>query len=142
MSWHTWKRPSVLPATEPRCLRCCRTPPEPRRFAAPPVCSLSIRPISLYAYPEALKAVSDNAHRGYRWVVDADIEQFFDTLDHQQLMAALRRRISDGELLRLLYRWLKAGYLVDGEYHATDQGSPQGGVLSPLLANVYLLAFD
>src|SRR5947208_2680157 len=69
-------------------------------------------------------------------------EQFFDTLDHQHLMTALRRRISDGEVLRLIYRWLKAGYLVDGEYHDTDQGSPQGGVLSPLLANIYLAAFD
>jgi RNA-directed DNA polymerase len=74
--------------------------------------------------------------------VDADLEQFFDTLDHQGLMAALRRRISDGELLRLIYRWLKAGYLLDGVYHDTDQGSPQGGVLSPLLANVYLHGFD
>lgn len=92
--------------------------------------------------PEALAAVSRYAQQGYRWVVDADIEQFFDTLDHQQLMAALRRRISDGELLRLIYRWLKAGYLLDGTYHDTDQGSPQGGVLSPLLANVYLHAFD
>jgi group II intron reverse transcriptase/maturase len=75
-------------------------------------------------------------------VVDADIEQFFDTLDHAQLMTALRRRISDGELLRLIYRWLKAGYLAEGEYHDTDQGSPQGGVLSPLLAKVYLHDFD
>ncbi len=83
---------------------------------------------------DALAAVDQNARQGYRWVVDADIEQFFDTLDHQQLMAALRRRISDGELLRLIYRWLKAGYLADGQYHETDQGSPQGGVLSPLLA--------
>ena len=83
---------------------------------------------------------AEHARQGYRWVVDADIEQFFDTLDHQQLMAALRRRISDGEMLRLIYRWLKAGYLLDGEYHDTDQGSPQGGVLSPLLANVYLHA--
>src|SRR3989442_11387857 len=57
-------------------------------------------------------------------------------------MAALRRRISDGELLRLVYRWLKAGYLLDGVSHDTDQGSPQGGVLSPLLANVYLHGFD
>lgn len=57
-------------------------------------------------------------------------------------MDALRRRISDGELLRLIYRWLKAGYLQDGEYHDTDQGSPQGGVLSPLLANVYLHQMD
>jgi RNA-directed DNA polymerase len=91
---------------------------------------------------DALAAVETHARQGFRWVVEADIEQFFDTLDHQQLMAALRRRISDGELLRLIYRWLKAGYLVDGAYHDTDQGSPQGGVLSPLLANVYLLAFD
>jgi RNA-directed DNA polymerase len=91
---------------------------------------------------DALAAVDQNARQGYQWVVDADIEQFFDTLDHQQLMAALRRRISDGELLRLIYRWLKAGYLADGQYHETDQGSPQGAVLSPLLANVYLHAFD
>jgi group II intron reverse transcriptase/maturase len=91
---------------------------------------------------DAVAAVTGNARSGYRWVVDADIERFFDSLDHQVLMTALRRRISDGELLRLIYRWLKAGYLWEGEYHDTDQGSPQGGVLSPLLANVYLHGFD
>jgi group II intron reverse transcriptase/maturase len=91
---------------------------------------------------DALAAVTTNSRKGLRWVVDADIEQFFDTLDHQQRMAALRRRIRDGELLRLIDRWLKAGYLADGVYHDTDQGSPQGGVLSPLLANVYLHDFD
>jgi group II intron reverse transcriptase/maturase len=91
---------------------------------------------------DALVAVTTNADQGYAWVVDADLEQFFDTLDHQQLMAALRRRVSDGELLRLIYRWLKAGYLWDGSYHDSDQGSPQGGVISPLLANIYLYAFD
>jgi RNA-directed DNA polymerase len=91
---------------------------------------------------DALEAVSQTSRAGYRWVVDADIQQFFDQLDHQTLMAALRRRISDGEVLRLIYRWLKAGYLWEGQYHDTDQGSPQGGVLSPLLANVYLHGFD
>jgi RNA-directed DNA polymerase len=91
---------------------------------------------------EALAAVQERSRQGYRWVVDADIEQFFDTLDHQQLMAALKRRLSDGEMLRLIYRWLKAGYLWEGSFHDTDQGSPQGGVLSPLLANVYLHCFD
>jgi len=91
---------------------------------------------------EALAAVTAHSRAGYRWVVDADLQQFFDTLDHQRLMAALRRRISDGELLRLIYRWLKAGYLWEGEHHDSDQGSPQGGVLSPLLANVYLHGFD
>lgn len=91
---------------------------------------------------DALAVVAENARAGFRWVVDGDIQQFFDTLDHQQLMSALRRRISDGEMLRLIYRWLKAGYLAEGAYHDTDAGSPQGGVLSPLLANVYLHAFD
>lgn len=91
---------------------------------------------------QALEAIEKNARDGYRYVVDADIERFFDTLDHQDLMAALRRRISDGQMLRLIYFWLKAGYVLDGEYHDTDQGSPQGGVLSPLLANAYLHAFD
>src|SRR5262249_40715437 len=91
---------------------------------------------------DALEAVYRTSCRGFRYVVDGDIEQFFDTLDHQQLMTALGRRISDGELLRLIYRWLKAGYLLDGVSHDTDQGSPQGGVLSPLLANVYLHDFD
>jgi group II intron reverse transcriptase/maturase len=91
---------------------------------------------------QALEAIEKNARDGFRYVVDADIEQFFDTLDHQDLMAALRRRISDGQMLRLIYFWLKAGYVLDGDLHDTDQGSPQGGVLSPLLANAYLHAFD
>jgi len=90
----------------------------------------------------ALDAVAEHARNGNRWVVDADIETFFDSLDHEDLMAAVRRRVSDGQMLRLIYAWLKAGYILDGEYNDTDQGSPQGGVLSPLLANVYLHAFD
>jgi RNA-directed DNA polymerase len=103
-------------------------------------CSFGFRPEK--GALDALEAVYQTSRAGYRWVVEADIQQFFDTLDHQTLMAALRRRISDGELLRLIYRWLKAGYLWEGQYHGTDQGSPQGGVLSPLLANVYLHGFD
>src|SRR5439155_21313931 len=103
-------------------------------------CSFGFRPEK--GALDALEAVHQTSRRGFRWVVDADIQQFFDQLDHQTLMAALRRRISDGELLRLIYRWLKAGSLWEGQYHETDQGSPQGGVLSPLLANVYLHGFD
>ena len=103
-------------------------------------CSFGFRPG--IGQHDALASVAEHASKGYRWVVDADIEQFFDTLDHEVLMGALRRRIGDGEMLRLIYRWLKAGYLWEGELHDTDQGSPQGGVLSPLLANVYLHSFD
>jgi RNA-directed DNA polymerase len=103
-------------------------------------CSFGFRPGK--GQLQALEAVEEGSRRGLRWVVDADIEQFFDHLDHEVLMAALRRRIADGSVLRLIYRWLKAGYLWEGEWHGTDQGSPQGGVLSPLLANVYLHSFD
>lgn len=91
---------------------------------------------------DALEAIAKNARDGYRWVVDGDIKDFFDTLDHERLMEALRERISDGEMLRLIYRWLKAGYLEGGKQKDTDQGTPQGGVISPLLANVYLNRID
>jgi RNA-directed DNA polymerase len=92
--------------------------------------------------PDALAAIDQNARAGLRFVVDADIEGFFDNLDHEQLMDAVRRRISDGAVLRLIYRWLKAGVYVGFSWEPTDQGTPQGGVISPLLANVYLHSLD
>jgi group II intron reverse transcriptase/maturase len=91
---------------------------------------------------EALAAVQQHARQGFRWVVDADIEGFFDHLDHGQLLAALRRRISDGAVLRLIYRWLKAGVWTGAVCEDSPTGTPQGGVLSPLLANIYLHALD
>ncbi len=72
------------------------------------------------------------------WVVDVDIRKFFDTLDHAHLRDLLRQRIRDGVLLRLIGKWLNAGVLEDGNLTFPDEGSPQGGVISPLLANVYL----
>ena len=92
--------------------------------------------------PEALAGVHENARAGYRFVVDADIEGFFDHLDHDHMMACLRRRISDGAVLRLIYRWLKAGICVGFFREEADQGTPQGGVISPLLANIYLHGLD
>jgi RNA-directed DNA polymerase len=75
---------------------------------------------------------------GGGWIVEVDIRKFFDTLDHAHLRELLRRRVRDGVLLRLIDKWLKAGVLEDGLLTSPDQGSPQGGVISPLLANVYL----
>jgi RNA-directed DNA polymerase len=75
---------------------------------------------------------------GGGWMVEVDIRKFFDTLDHAQLRELLRRRVRDGVLLRLIDKWLKAGVLEDGTLTVPTQGSPQGGVISPLLANVYL----
>jgi group II intron reverse transcriptase/maturase len=72
------------------------------------------------------------------WLVEVDIRKFFDTLDHAQLRQLLRHRIRDGVLLRLIDKWLKAGVLEDGSLAFPEVGTPQGGVVSPLLANVYL----
>ena len=75
---------------------------------------------------------------GGGWVIDADIKGFFDTLDHGLLVEMLRRRVRDGVLLRLIGKWLNAGVLEEGELSHPEQGTPQGGVISPLLANIYL----
>ena len=71
-------------------------------------------------------------------VVEVDIEKFFDNVDHKWLMECLKQRISDPNFLRLVVRFLKAGIIEEGEYAESDKGTPQGGVLSPLLANIYL----
>jgi group II intron reverse transcriptase/maturase len=72
------------------------------------------------------------------WVLEIDIRKFFDTLDHAYLREILRRRVRDGVLLRLIGKWLNAGVLEDGNLSYPEAGSPQGGVISPILANVYL----
>jgi RNA-directed DNA polymerase len=72
------------------------------------------------------------------WLLEVDIERFFDTLDHGQLRELLRRRVRDGVLLRLIGKWLNAGVLEEGTVTYPDAGTPQGGVISPLLANIYL----
>jgi group II intron reverse transcriptase/maturase len=72
------------------------------------------------------------------WILEADIRKFFDHLDHRHLMDLLRRRVRDGVLLRLIGKWLNAGVLENGIMSYPDAGTPQGGVISPLLANIYL----
>jgi RNA-directed DNA polymerase len=75
---------------------------------------------------------------GGGWVLEVDIQSYFETLDHKQLQELVRRRVGDGVLLRLIGKWLNAGVLEDGEVRRAEQGTPQGGVISPLLANIYL----
>jgi RNA-directed DNA polymerase len=75
---------------------------------------------------------------GGGWIVEVDIRRFFDTLDHARLRELLRRRLRDGVLLRLIDKWLNAGVLEEGALTLPTAGTPQGGVISPLLANVYL----
>lgn len=75
---------------------------------------------------------------GGGWIVEVDIRKYFDTIDHKQLNAMLDKRIGDGVVRRLIGKWLNAGVMEEGEYKRSDSGTPQGGVISPILANVYL----
>jgi RNA-directed DNA polymerase len=100
-------------------------------------CSYGFRPgRSAHHALEVLQNVTMNMGGG--WIVEVDIARFFDTLDHAQLREILCRRVRDGVLLRLIGKWLNAGVSESGELSYPDAGTPQGGVISPLLANVYL----
>ncbi len=72
------------------------------------------------------------------WIIDLDIQKFFDTMNHQHLRAFLRNRVQDGVITRLIGKWLKAGVLEGATISFNDEGSPQGGVISPMLSNIYL----
>jgi group II intron reverse transcriptase/maturase len=79
---------------------------------------------------------------GTRWIIEGDIKGYFDTIDHTILLEILGEKLHDQRLLRLLRHLLESGYLEDWRYHKTYSGTPQGGVISPLLANIYLDRFD
>jgi group II intron reverse transcriptase/maturase len=91
---------------------------------------------------QAGERIRQAVNRGANWVVDADIAACFERIDHELLMDLLRRRISDRRMLQLIRGWLKAGVLDGGAITPTEQGVPQGGVISPLLANVVLHQLD
>jgi group II intron reverse transcriptase/maturase len=100
-------------------------------------CSYGFRPGR--SAHQALQAVWQQVmDLGGCWLLEVDIRKFFDTLDHAHLRELLRQRVRDGVLLRLIDKWLQAGVLEDGTLTYPEAGTPQGGVISPLLANVYL----
>lgn len=103
-------------------------------------CSYGFRPGR--SSHQAIEAVDDHLRRGYRWVVDVDLASYFDTIPHDRLLDRVKRRVHDLKILRLLKAWLKAGVLTDGGVEYPELGSPQGGVLSPLLSNIYLHDLD
>jgi group II intron reverse transcriptase/maturase len=91
---------------------------------------------------DAVREIYKFLNWGCLEVYDVDLEQYFDTVDHSKLMKLVARRISDGEILRMIKLWLSSGYVEDGQHRQSTKGTPQGGVISPLLANIYLNPVD
>jgi group II intron reverse transcriptase/maturase len=91
---------------------------------------------------DALRKVWREITGGCEWIVDADLKDFFGTVDHAKLMTLVARKVADGRVLRLVARILQAGCYVDGRLFPTRRGTPQGGVVSPLLSNILLTPFD
>jgi len=102
-------------------------------------CSYGFRPGR--SAHQALTTLRDTLmEMGGGWVIEVDIRKYFDSIDHQHLREALGQRIGDGVVLRLIGKWLNAGVMEEGQLSYPESGTPQGGVISPLLANVYLHA--
>jgi group II intron reverse transcriptase/maturase len=89
-----------------------------------------------------LQIIMANIEQGYNHIYDCDIKGFFDNIPHKKLDRILRKYVADGTVLKMIWKWLKAGYMEDGKYLDGDSGTPQGGVISPLLANIYLNELD
>ena len=91
---------------------------------------------------QAVEQAQQYIAAGYRWVVDLDLEKFFDRVNHDRLMAKIAARVSDKRLLKLIRAFLRAGVMENGLVNPVDEGTPQGGPLSPLLSNIVLDEFD
>jgi len=91
---------------------------------------------------QAVAKAQEYVAEGYRWVVDIDLEEFFDQVNHDKLMGRIAKRVEDKQVLKLIRGYLKAGVMENGLVRAKDRGTPQGGPLSPLLSNLVLDELD
>ena len=117
------------------------------KFALEPIFEATFRPTSYGFRPgrgcrDALREVASLIEDGYTFVVDADIESYFDSIPHERLMQRIEERISDGRVLSLLRSWLRQDIMAGLQRWTPTEGTPQGAVISPLLANIYLHPLD
>ena len=103
-------------------------------------CSYGFRP-KRSAHQALDRVRKDTKNKGW-WVVDADIKGYFNNISHDKLMLMVKQRVSDRRIHKMIWKWLKAGVMENGGYTESELGSPQGGVISPLLANIYLHYLD
>src|SRR5271170_3596014 len=91
---------------------------------------------------DALSKIWREVEAGNEWIVDADLKDYFGSVDHEKLLALICKQVADGRVLKLIQQTLTAGYQEEGRQYATPRGTPQGGVISPLLSNILLTPFD
>jgi RNA-directed DNA polymerase len=103
-------------------------------------CSFGFRPKKTPRM--ALSTIVRSVNEGYSFVVDVDLKSYFDTISHELLLQLVQRRVGDVQVLRLIRAWLKAGVMEEGKVTHPDRGSPQGGVISPTLSNIFLHEVD
>ncbi len=135
------KRPLGIPTVKDRVIQMAV------KIAIEPLFEADFLPCSYGFRPKrtprmALSELAEKIQAGYEYVVDVDLKSYFDTIDHELLMQLVERRVKDKRVLRLIRAWLKAGVLEEGRVIHPVRGSPQGGVISPLLSNIMLHEID
>jgi RNA-directed DNA polymerase len=135
------RRPLSIPAVRDRIVQAaCKIVLEPIFEADMADCSFGFRPRR--SPHDALQVLIDESWQGRRWVVETDVANCFEAIPHEKLMQAVQERVCDQGVLKLLRAMLRAGVMQDGSVRRPVTGTPQGGVISPLLANVYLHRLD
>ncbi|WHX50065.1 group II intron reverse transcriptase/maturase [Paenibacillus woosongensis] len=135
------KRPLGIPAIRDRvCQQALKNRLEPIFEPCFSDCSFGYR--TGRSTHQAMRKIYREILNGNEWVLDADLKDFFGSVHHERLIDMIAEKVSDGRVLRLIRQMLQAGYMEKGKKYSTHQGTPQGGVISPLFSNIYLTPFD